>query len=555
MVARVRTLPFSKTTVTLTQFPNDLRCSLEPFSTSLPLLELPNELLSLIAEYVPGRHSVNGTVVESSDLSALSLASRKLRAISLSLLFRDIVITSDKQLSALARVDKQLTHHTKELNIFMNNDFLDKWRMFTMAGASPQSPHSALLTVLCKTPSLLSLRIRVAKLTGPDSAWTKSALYAARDIPVGHAFSEAYDELNTKFKLQNLKALELDAFEDIEPLLILTPNILSLKVVVSGGFEQTSNAGFVKALRSVPKLRHLTYTPETLRVKGSIRGINVLLDGIVDDDDDDDDDDVEASEGSIELLTKIGESCSDLETLDLETRWYGLDEIHFPASPEPLDPASLLSISPLFPNLRYLHLPSTPISYRDFATIRSPFHPSASQMTPETLAQLRDAFERISTIESEIAMEMAKLSRQGLLESISFVRPWCPEHRADVAVTYPVTIVPPRSLPSPIIISAGCTPPPPINIIVRDGHGVEVRPSITSFAKDAQFDPLPRIVTRPIPFSVSVKRFVEVMGDKEKRWKALDDFARDHQVASAAIAGLAGCFVVEVGRSASFLFR
>ena len=70
--------------------------SLKPAST--PVITLPNEILSEIASYVPTRHSHFGYAVEAKSIAALSATSRKMRAIALPYLLRDVVVTSRKQL-------------------------------------------------------------------------------------------------------------------------------------------------------------------------------------------------------------------------------------------------------------------------------------------------------------------------------------------------------------------------------------------------------------------------------------------------------------------------
>ena len=77
-------------------------------TASTPIMTLPNEILSEIASYVPARHSQFGYAVEAKSIAALSATSRKMRAIAVPYLFRDIVITSEKQLFALSTINEDL---------------------------------------------------------------------------------------------------------------------------------------------------------------------------------------------------------------------------------------------------------------------------------------------------------------------------------------------------------------------------------------------------------------------------------------------------------------
>ena len=71
-------------------------------------MSLPNELLSEIASYVPTRHSEFGYAVDSASVAALSATSQKMRAVTVPYLFRDVVISNENQLHALACVSEDL---------------------------------------------------------------------------------------------------------------------------------------------------------------------------------------------------------------------------------------------------------------------------------------------------------------------------------------------------------------------------------------------------------------------------------------------------------------
>lgn len=77
------------------------------------LIRLPNELLLEIAGYLPDRHPDLGYVIESANLASLSSVSRKLRAITLPLLFREVSIISEDRFRQLDGVPSQLLKHLR----------------------------------------------------------------------------------------------------------------------------------------------------------------------------------------------------------------------------------------------------------------------------------------------------------------------------------------------------------------------------------------------------------------------------------------------------------
>lgn len=79
-------------------------------NTATPIMKLPNELLSEIARLIPGRHASLGYTTDCTSLSALSCVSRVMRAVALPHLFREVPITSERQLSALQAVPADLLH-------------------------------------------------------------------------------------------------------------------------------------------------------------------------------------------------------------------------------------------------------------------------------------------------------------------------------------------------------------------------------------------------------------------------------------------------------------
>lgn len=66
-----------------------------------PIMNLPNELLCEIASEISTRHSSRGYVTESADLAAFSSVSRTMNAVAHPLLYKEIAITSERQLYAL----------------------------------------------------------------------------------------------------------------------------------------------------------------------------------------------------------------------------------------------------------------------------------------------------------------------------------------------------------------------------------------------------------------------------------------------------------------------
>ena len=71
-------------------------------------MNLPNELLAEITSYIPTRHSKSGYVVEIKSLAALSATSRTMCAVATPFLFKEIIITNERQLHALAGTPKRL---------------------------------------------------------------------------------------------------------------------------------------------------------------------------------------------------------------------------------------------------------------------------------------------------------------------------------------------------------------------------------------------------------------------------------------------------------------
>ena len=86
----------------------------------------------------------------------------------------------------------------------------------------------------------------------------------------------------------------------------------------------------MEALRLVPHLKTLVYSPESLRVTSTIHEVQAAIS-------EDPDVEFEQSDYSAELLFAIAKTLPMLESLDLRTRFHG-EEIVFPASAEFITP-------------------------------------------------------------------------------------------------------------------------------------------------------------------------------------------------------------------------
>lgn len=210
--------------------------------------------------------------------------------------------------------------------MFLDVDFFASLKTFAIRPPSSSSPYNFLVAILRQAPSIIALRIRVAESTGERSPWIRSVLQRPDGIPVANILSPLLSM--KKFKLLQLKTLELDALSDIAPLLRITPNLEQLHLNLPNGFAAYTNSQFVEALQYVPKLMSLSYSAESLRSTGF-------------DEDEESDEirvngEVEDNERNGELVAKIGEVLPHLEVLDLQSRWYG-DEVAFPLAVESVE--------------------------------------------------------------------------------------------------------------------------------------------------------------------------------------------------------------------------
>lgn len=201
---------------------------------------------------------------------------------------------------------------------------------------SATSPFAVLGQVLSQTPSLRALRILVAESTGERSPWTRAFLHRPDGIPVGNVLKSALAYVNS---LRYLTIIQLDAFSDIAPLLRIAPNLESLHMRLPSGYAQYINPELVSALRNVPNLRELKYSAGSLHVYtlSRDRDMNIFMNEA-------EDVNLRDESGSAELVAAFGKILPRLESLDLQSRWYG-DEILFPMHLEHILPDVSYSLS------------------------------------------------------------------------------------------------------------------------------------------------------------------------------------------------------------------
>ena len=210
----------------------------------------------------------------------------------------------------------------------MDVEFLDAWSRWDTSRLSVYHTFSRLLSAI---PHVRCLRIRVAEISGVRSGWGKfscvhDTIYGIR---MGGRLEKAFDVYKPA-QLRELVNLEIDGFRDIWPLLKLAPSLETLKMCLSGGFPQYVNVRLIQALRNVSTLKHLSYTPTTLRIR---RGVHRAIpheyfsDEFVTEQEAD-------RFASLELVLLLGKFLPHLETLDLQTRFFRGKEISFLAAEE-----------------------------------------------------------------------------------------------------------------------------------------------------------------------------------------------------------------------------
>lgn len=95
------------------EMPASFRPSSPRRPSSTPVMTLPNELLAEIVQHIPARHASNGYVVDLQALAAFSSVSRIMRAVAIPYLYREVPITSERQLRALRTVPPHLLQYTQ----------------------------------------------------------------------------------------------------------------------------------------------------------------------------------------------------------------------------------------------------------------------------------------------------------------------------------------------------------------------------------------------------------------------------------------------------------
>ena len=222
----------------------------------------------------------------------------------------------------------------------MDVEFYDSWQSWAFMNTvqrtellsqnpTPISPYAHLASVLSQTYSLEALRIRMAESHGPRSAWNKFSRSRAIAAPFGVGFENSFEkvgsfpvELNiAAIRLPKLKTIELDGFDDVEPLLALTPSLEVLRMSLSAGFPQSAGLDLIEALAHTPKLRELTFTSGALHLPGldsAVAGIDPT------------------HPRPPNVVDVIGRRLPKLEVLDLRAYWHG-DDTHFVHSIEYLN--------------------------------------------------------------------------------------------------------------------------------------------------------------------------------------------------------------------------
>lgn len=211
---------------------------------------------------------------------------------------------------------------SRALNIFMDVELFAVFKTSASRPPCHSSPFTSLGLILSQAPHLQSLRIQVAECTGPQSPWTKTYLVRPCGIPIGSSLESALRGVPV---LKEMKAIELDAFSDIASLLRITPNLEKLSMNLPSGYAQYTNFQLLAGLLYVPRLRMLNYSAESLRV-GTLQRVRDSTQYTPEMEADDE-------KKSIELISAIGKALPSLETLDLQSRWYGVGhDILFPFS-------------------------------------------------------------------------------------------------------------------------------------------------------------------------------------------------------------------------------
>lgn len=218
----------------------------------------------------------------------------------------------------------------------MDVEFLVSMQLQEQSGHSSHSICHSLINILSKTPLLTTLRLA----TSDPSAWNAFPLMHAHGISINEPFQHLAPSLCPPFTLPHLRTLSLHGIEGISPLLQLTPNLETLHLSLSAGYALAVNRELVQALEFTPKLKNLAYSPDTLRLyppASSIAAINAARGSQTNGNANSGVSAQAPRRGTADLLVAIGQKLPLLESLDLQTRWFG-ESTFFCSSSEPISP-------------------------------------------------------------------------------------------------------------------------------------------------------------------------------------------------------------------------
>ncbi|KAF8315846.1 hypothetical protein DL93DRAFT_2096509 [Clavulina sp. PMI_390] len=372
----------------------------------LNLLYLPNELLWDIASLCITRHPHEGYAIRNDDVVALSSTCRRLRAVTYGTLSQDLVITSERQLKAVAKIIHTVAVHVREVNLFLDVDFYASFKTFAARAPSAASPFMALSTLLSQATYLQALRIRVTQNHGERSPWCRPFLLRPDGIPVGNILESCLPH----FSFPNLRILELDAFSDIKPLLRRTPNLQRLRLTQPAGFVEWTNAELVSAVRHVPKLSELVYSASSLRLQPrppSGAGPDAVT--------------------AFGLPIALGRTLPQLQFLDLRSSWYEPDAVFVP-NEEPLDLETLCEILRYLPHAQQVHLPNFLGDPKEIATL---------QFAAASDRSRGAAIQKLAIQEQQAVLEASAFVPN--LRTISFLRPSASTSGSDQCAEYTIS--------------------------------------------------------------------------------------------------------------------
>lgn len=314
----------------------------------------------------------------------------------------------------------------------MDTEFLVEW--------CQSNTFATLANILSRTPSIQSLRILVADNNGPRSAWRKFGSSPALGVAFSAAFADACSSIES-FTLSMLTTIELDGFESLSSLLRITPNLTSLSARMSGGFSQASNVELAEAVKFVPGLKTLEYTPESLRMysaPASREETNYPVHGDVDLEMIP----LEINESSVEFVKSIAQTLPQLETLDLTSRSFGT-EVSFCSAATPIRSEDLNEALVALPNIKNLSLPSSLITEEDIQVLRTALPTSSSEKSAD-IAVRHTAIVNTEAAERLAVEQAGQVATK--LQTMTFVRHAFSEDVSEYAVGYRVQVYAPRTV-------------------------------------------------------------------------------------------------------------